>query len=91
MSHAKKHSSFVAKQNLSNFKTKVIRMKEKLDAPKNRLHLTNAHSRVLTLLSSTNRTQGDTRRDREFITHSIFAYNICCKIKLSILYRNIVY
>ena len=66
-----------------------VKMKEKLDAPKNRRRRANVLCLVLTLPSETNRTQGDTRRDREFITHSIFAYNICCKIKLSIIEHNL--
>ena len=46
------------------YSTSAILRRKKWDVLKNRRHRANALSRVLTLLSPTNRTQGDTRRDR---------------------------
>ena len=48
-----------------------VKMKEKLDAPKNRRRRANVLCRLLTLPSEANRTQSVTRRNRVFITHGI--------------------
>ena len=48
-----------------------VKMKEKLDAPKNRRRRANTSVGYTNRRYSTNRTQGDTRRNRVFITHGI--------------------